>query len=329
MPKENRLLGVSIALAALAAMAFSAMPATAKETPDTPAFMAPEAISATYLASALPFAGVTQLRALISGSRLGIEYVSRRLAVLSERRPGLDRATTASVPSGFFGTVAVPFSPIGSSKDWDRVRNAEPVSAMGDCASQSCRLRLASAKTAIAEAADERFFARLSTVNTLVNRTIAYAPDQKTYGQLDHWASGAETIRKGAGDCEDFAILKYTLLRDIGVPARSMSLVILRDTARNLYHAVLAISTNKGHFVLDNVHDEVYRDIEARNYLPLYSFSTDRSWIHGVPAGNAVATARVDVPLGSIAPGESSDAGIRAEKLYADLLDDLRPAEIR
>ncbi|MFZ2101462.1 MAG: transglutaminase-like cysteine peptidase, partial [Oricola sp.] len=237
----------------------------------------------------------------------------------------LDRTMTGSVASSFFGTVAVPFSPIGSRADWDRVRSAASVSAMETCATPACRFRLASVRKTLKSGGSESFFEKLSVVNRLVNRSIRYAPDQATYGRLDHWAAGSETVRVGSGDCEDFAILKMSLLREMGVPAKSISLVILRDTARGLYHAVLAVSTNKGHFILDNMQDKVYRDVAVRNYLPLYSFSTDRSWIHGKPAGELVASAPSALPLGSIAPGESAGAVLDLANALNGLGLDLRP----
>jgi predicted transglutaminase-like cysteine proteinase len=47
----------------------------------------------------------------------------------------------------------------------------------------------------------------------------AYKTDADNYGVPDYWATPAESITRGCGDCEDFAILLCSLLRAYGVPA--------------------------------------------------------------------------------------------------------------
>lgn len=55
---------------------------------------------------------------------------------------------------------------------------------------------------------------RETFVNNHVNRHIGFQPD----GALDRWQTPAETLALGRGDCEDFAITKFFLLRDCGRP---------------------------------------------------------------------------------------------------------------
>ena len=328
MPKINRFGGATFALAALG-FAAVAVPAAASSAPGGDvrydgANRSSLASSAALLATALPLTRAANLPVVYSAAQKSLQEFSVRIEE-ARTRPGLDATKTGSVASSFFGTVAIPFSPIGSRDDWDRVRSAAPVSAMTGCETLACETRLKKVKAAVAAGDDEGFFEKLSAVNVLVNRSITYAPDKRVYGQLDHWADGAETMRMGAGDCEDFAILKLSLLREMGVPARSMSLVVLRDTARGLYHAVLAVSTNKGHFILDNVRNEVYRDVAANHYMPLYSFSADRSWIHGKPSGEMIASAPSGMPLGSITPGESALTALDVADFWAGLQEEIRP----
>lgn len=186
--------------------------------------------------------------------------------------------------SGFFGTKAIAFSPISSQEDWDRVRKSEVSLDRKDCGvSGKCDDFISSFQELTRNNQDMRFYEKLTQVNELVNSQITYQEDVISYKETDYWASAQETLKRGWGDCEDFAIMKYSLLRKLGVPARSMSLIVLRDTSRNLFHAVLAISTSKGNFILDNVHDTVRQDTQIAHYQPLYSFSDDRSWIHGKP----------------------------------------------
>src|SRR3546814_7137241 len=53
----------------------------------------------------------------------------------------------------------------------------------------------------------------LARVNQWVNREIAYIGDDRNYRQRDYWATAEQTIARGKGDCEDFAILKMQMLR--------------------------------------------------------------------------------------------------------------------
>ena len=56
------------------------------------------------------------------------------------------------------------------------------------------------------------------------------------YGKLDYWAKPSEILERRAGDCEDFAILKMAALLRAGIPAQSMSLVVLQDRKRGFFH---------------------------------------------------------------------------------------------
>ena len=46
---------------------------------------------------------------------------------------------------------------------------------------------------------------------------------------------------KNQGISEDYAIIKYFTLKEMGVDPKSMRIVVLRDTIRNLAHAVLVV----------------------------------------------------------------------------------------
>ena len=50
---------------------------------------------------------------------------------------------------------------------------------------------------------------RLTLVNTFFNKNIRFGTDLEVWEQEDYWATPLETLGRGAGDCEDFAIAKY------------------------------------------------------------------------------------------------------------------------
>ncbi len=118
-------------------------------------------------------------------------------------------------------------------------------------------------------------------VNRAVNAAIRYEVDAVAWGQDDYWATPGETLRRGAGDCEDFALVKLGALIAIGLSTDAMLLVVLKDTARGVGHAVLAMRTEEGYDILDNLTDAVRRDVDVPSYQPLYSLSVAGAFVHG------------------------------------------------
>lgn len=55
----------------------------------------------------------------------------------------------------------------------------------------------------------------VSDINTWCNHNIEYVPDRILYDKQDYWATPEETLEKGAGDCEDIAILKWWILKQM------------------------------------------------------------------------------------------------------------------
>ena len=102
------------------------------------------------------------------------------------------------------------------------------------------------------------------------------------YGEADHWAPLAESLPRGRGDCEDYAIGKMQLLRAAGVPARDMYLLLARDLVRRADHALLVVRLDGQYVVLDSSNDLLLTDLEVADYQPVMSFSGDQSWLHGL-----------------------------------------------
>ena len=61
------------------------------------------------------------------------------------------------------------------------------------------------------------------------------------YGFADFWASPLQTMESEAGDCEDYAIVKYARLADAWSFARRSSPCIVQDEKRETGHAVVAV----------------------------------------------------------------------------------------
>ena len=197
--------------------------------------------------------------------------------------PGIDPVQTAAIIPGVFRSFAIPMKNFPVSARWAPIYRAVSACAGNACGEQEAGL----SPRWSTSARQAGFLAKLERVNRGVNGMIAYRRDKAVYGSLDHWAKPAEILNRGAGDCEDFAILKMTALIDAGVPAQSMSLVVLQDSQKGVFHAVLSVATGSGIFILDNVRNNVVKDTSLPSYVPLYSFSTDRAWIHGSKTGGS------------------------------------------
>ena len=122
----------------------------------------------------------------------------------------------------------------------------------------------------------------LAQVNSFVNTRIAHVEDRDQYARGDYWATAAETLGSGRGDCEDFAILKMQMLAAMGVARDDMYLTLARDLARGADHAVLIVRRGDGWHMLDNATDVVLpANEQSYDYRPMFSYSGDASYLHG------------------------------------------------
>lgn len=148
---------------------------------------------------------------------------------------------------------------------------------------------LDSATARAAEATDP--FEALKLVNRTVNHSIRYVPDEKSKDGVDEWSSPSETIAAGQGDCEDYAILKMGMLLKAGVPAETMAIAVVKLKDVEAYHAVLIVADREAGWVLDLDGDEIRSADLPSGYMPLYSLSASRSWLHGHKVTDRLATA--------------------------------------
>src|SRR5262249_46178956 len=68
--------------------------------------------------------------------------------------------------------------------------------------------------------------ARIELANQEVNSAIHYKSDVEQWGVPDLWSPPLTTFETGFGDCEDYAIAKYVALRQSGVPATDLRIVL-------------------------------------------------------------------------------------------------------
>ena len=112
--------------------------------------------------------------------------------------------------------------------------------------------------------------ARLGWINRAINLGITPMSDWAQYGYAQFWASPLQTLSSGAGDCKDYAIVKYAALRELGIAPADLRLVIVRDNLRQAEHEILAVRYEKKWLILDNLTMAMLDAEQVRHYYPLF-----------------------------------------------------------
>ena len=112
--------------------------------------------------------------------------------------------------------------------------------------------------------------ALLGRINRAVNLSIRPMSDWAQYGVADYWATPLETLNSGAGDCEDYAIVKYIALRESGIAPDDLRLVIVRNIKEQANHAVLAVRFEDEWQILDNRTLVMVNADAVQQYYPLF-----------------------------------------------------------
>lgn len=155
--------------------------------------------------------------------------------------------------------------------------------------------------------------ARLETVNRLINTAIRYTSDLIQHGEVDLWSSPLASLRAGRGDCEDYAIAKYMVLREAGVPEQDLRILLVRDRAVREDHAVLAVRKDGGWTILDNRRATLFADSDLPQFSPLVALDSGGVSMFASPYLSqrmnsdmkAVAPASAD-PWGTTPPGDAA-----------------------
>ena len=117
---------------------------------------------------------------------------------------------------------------------------------------------------------------KLKLVNEFANEK-KYVIDQVNWGIEDYWASVGEFLFKN-GDCEDYAIIKYISLIELGFSKNDLKLVILNDENLGVIHAVLAVDKGFSTYILDNQISKVTKQNRIFHYTPIFSINEKYWW---------------------------------------------------
>jgi predicted transglutaminase-like cysteine proteinase len=138
---------------------------------------------------------------------------------------------------------------------------------------------------ALAAAQDLDDPARLQAINEFFNRRIEFRDDVEVWGQADYWASPIESLARGQGDCEDFAIAKYFSLLALGMSQVKLRMVYVRAQiggpgGPTQAHMVLAyyVVPAAEPLILDNLITDVRPASRRPDLEPVFSFNSEGLW---------------------------------------------------
>lgn len=137
---------------------------------------------------------------------------------------------------------------------------------------------------------------KLKRVNEFFNRRVQFSDDQQIWRQSDYWATPMETLGKGAGDCEDFAIAKYFSLLALGVPDKQLRLIYVRariggpaSTIQQAHMVLAYYATPEDEpVVLDNLITDIRPASRRSDLQPVFSFNSEG--VFASAAANAPAS---------------------------------------
>ncbi len=193
-------------------------------------------------------------------------------------QPGAAASEVATL--GLFGSVELR---AGSPWDWQRVvgRVKNDLRVLADCRRDPAGCEPKELRTWLETIESLRGHgpeAQLRLVNSLANRQ-SYVTDDVNFGRPDYYASPLEFLRR-SGDCEDFAIFKYFVLKALGFSDSKLRVVLVMRMRDRSPHAVLAVYLDENIYILDNATDRVLPHHALTGYQPLFSFNAARGWVH-------------------------------------------------
>jgi len=185
-----------------------------------------------------------------------------------------------SLMPNLFGTVTqrVSYSPQG----WVE-HVSEESDDFDDCLAgrTNCGSRAATWADEAARLAAMPLRQRLASANVFVNSHIRYRSDLSATGQIDSWMTPAQLFATSSGDCEDYALAKYWLLRAAGVPEEDMFVMIVNDLIVRADHAYLAVRVGDGFIILDSRADGLQTPGQIDDVRPIVSITASGAYLHG------------------------------------------------
>jgi predicted transglutaminase-like cysteine proteinase len=157
----------------------------------------------------------------------------------------------------------------------------------------------------IGEIRDRSGLVQIEIANRAVNGAIHYVSDLAQHGAIDVWSAPLASLSTGRGDCEDYAIAKYVLLREAGVSENDLRILLVRDKSVNEDHAVLAVRNAGSWVMLDNRRSALATDGDLSYFIPLYALHDGEVNLFASP----YLTQRLNAEAKTVAPAAQASAG--------------------
>lgn len=136
---------------------------------------------------------------------------------------------------------------------------------------------------------------KLNRVNSFVNRIIP-TRDISNGKQTDIWLTPKEFLIEGRGDCEDYAILKYFILLELGIPKDRLWFGVVKTNNTVEYHMVLFYfyDDNLPPRVLDNLSWKILELDKRSDLKPILIFNEKEARV----LENSILSKRISYPKG-------------------------------
>ena len=138
--------------------------------------------------------------------------------------------------------------------------------------------------------------AQIGNLNRTINYAIRYVSDLQQHGVLDLWSAPLATLASGKGDCEDFAIIKLMALRELGMKAEDLRLVLARGTSLQMDHAVLAVRYEQRWVILDNRTSLLVDADNVAQFTPLFTLGGEGVKLFAAPYTKSRRLQTAEVP---------------------------------
>jgi len=192
-------------------------------------------------------------------------------------------SAAAQSQTGLFGTIEIPSKNLSALPQWTRVMQGfAPLAKKArncDLDIQKCdSQQMTLWRTKIQELEFAESTVKIREINSFINKWQKNS-DSQTYQKEDYWAPPLEFITNG-GDSEDFAIMKYASLKELGIATNDMRIVVTNDVLRGVTHTVLSVQINTKSYVLDSQNNTVLEEEFVKYYVPFYSVNETTRWAH-------------------------------------------------
>ena len=158
---------------------------------------------------------------------------------------------------------------------------------------QASSERLARWEALLARAYAPEVLDALDQINGFAHSNLRYELDIANYGESDYWATPLQTLIRGTGDCEDWAILQYISLRYLGVPEEHLRLIYVKATVTNngvreqVAHMVLGYygASSRDPLIIDSLTSTIKPASERKDLKPVFGFNASDVFAGAGPQG--------------------------------------------